>query len=167
MSETENPDEPPEWQGAPLGNYGPHRPYPPEKEAFDVERAPADGRCGYHESEEARFDPEEKRCGESAVYRFLVRYPEDYSWTYSLRCEEHADGPPLDALAVPEASSILWNDAAEAYIVCGSCYEQHKRDQWAGSTENPHQDKLAAALRERIEDGEPCEFCKRAAKRDS
>lgn len=159
----ETPDEPPEWQGARLGTYGPDRPYPPDQEAFDVERAPAPATCGYYPSEEARFDASVRRCRADAVYRFYVRDPETFAWGTTDRCAEHATGPDVEALALPEATTILWIDAAEAYPVCGTCYERHRDDQWTGSTPNPEQDKLAAVLRERIDNGARCAFCRRDA----
>jgi hypothetical protein len=165
MSDSENQasvvEQPPEWQGDPLGAYGPHVPYPEDYEAFDVERADTTARCGHYDSEEDRFDADVRACNADAVYQFKVRDPETFAWTFTLRCEDHADGPDLEALALPRATKILWQDAAEAYVVCGAHYEEHKRDQWAGTTPNPDQDDLREYLRERIENGTPCAFCKR------
>lgn len=158
MARTET--EVPEWQGKPLGSYGPHKPFPEEKEAFDVERA-VEATCGHYDSVEDRFDADVKPCGRDAVWQFKVRDPDTYAWTYSLRCKQHADGPDLEAILLPRAEHILWNDAAEAYAVCGAHYEMHADDQWAGLTPNVDQDQLRDVLRERIEEGSPCAFCKR------
>lgn len=65
----------------------------------------------------------------------------------------------LDKESVATAVCVLWVDAAEAYICCGACYDKYRDDQWSGATQNPHQDRLARGLHERIADGEACEFC--------
>ncbi|WP_229774206.1 hypothetical protein [Halocalculus aciditolerans] len=66
----------------------------------------------------------------------------------------------LDEDELPEATSLLWIDAAEVYCLCSSCYHENRDGAWTGSTQNPNQAELRQKLNERLEEGTPCSFCK-------
>lgn len=66
----------------------------------------------------------------------------------------------LDEDDLPEASRLLWIDAAEVYSVCGGCLYENRDCQWTGFTENPNQDELREAMRDRLDSGVPCTFCR-------
>jgi len=67
----------------------------------------------------------------------------------------------VDEDALPEATTLLWIDAAEVYSLCASCYHENRDGAWTGSTENPNQFELQQQMNERLESGVPCSFCKR------
>jgi len=66
----------------------------------------------------------------------------------------------LDEEELPEATTLLWIDAAEVYSLCGSCYHENRDGAWTGSTQNPNQFELQQKMNERLEEGVPCSFCK-------
>ena len=66
----------------------------------------------------------------------------------------------LDEDDLPEATTLLWIDAAEVYSLCGSCYHENRDGAWTGSTQNPNQFELQQKMNERLEEGVPCSFCK-------
>lgn len=67
----------------------------------------------------------------------------------------------LNEEALPRASRLLWNDAAEVYAVCESCHVDYRDSQWTGTTENLDYWELREIMRERLTEGVPCAFCKR------
>lgn len=66
----------------------------------------------------------------------------------------------IDEEELPEATTLLWIDAAEVYSLCGSCYHENRDGAWTGSTQNPNQFELQQKMNERLEEGVPCSFCK-------
>jgi len=67
----------------------------------------------------------------------------------------------LDEDTLPEASTLLWIDAAEVYSLCSACYHKNRDGAWTGSTQNPNQAELREKMHERLDEGMPCTFCKR------
>lgn len=66
----------------------------------------------------------------------------------------------LDEENLPEATTLLWIDAAEVYSLCSQCYHENSDGAWTGSTQNPNQFELQKKMNERLESGVPCSFCK-------
>lgn len=66
----------------------------------------------------------------------------------------------FDPDSVPEASTLLWIDAAEVYPLCSGCYHENRDGAWTGSTSNPNQGELRQTLQQQIDEGRPCAFCK-------
>ena len=66
----------------------------------------------------------------------------------------------LDEATVTQAQSLLWVDAAEVYALCGSCYAENRDGAWTGSTLNPDYNELQLHMKQRLENGTPCAFCK-------
>ncbi len=62
---------------------------------------------------------------------------------------------------------ILWIDQAEFYVVCASCYDKHKHDQWSGHTVVCRQgdrecwERYKRTVYEQAADTEKCVFCGR------
>lgn len=67
----------------------------------------------------------------------------------------------LDEDTLPEASTLLWIDAAEVYSLCSACYHENRDGAGTGSTQNPNQAELREKMHERLDEGVPCTFCKR------
>jgi len=88
----------------------------------------------------------------------LVKMTKDIERSRALRelAEERVDDDGL-----PEATTLLWVDAAEVYCLCASCYREHRDGAWTGSTQNPNQFELQQQMNERLQSGVPCSFCKR------
>lgn len=53
---------------------------------------------------------------------------------------------------------LLFNDQAEYYAVCQSCYDTYRHMQWAGSTRGPHNWRETAE-KYRLERGLECGWC--------
>ena len=66
----------------------------------------------------------------------------------------------LDEDDVPEATTLLWIDAAEVYPLCAACYHENRDGAWTGSTQNHNHKQLREHMREELENGRPCSFCK-------
>lgn len=100
---------------------------------------------------------EESNLDDEAIEDF-VNMTKDIERSRALRevAEERLDEDEL-----PEATTLLWIDAAEVYSLCGSCYHENRDGAWTGSTQNPNQFELQQKMNERLEEGVPCSFCKR------
>lgn len=99
---------------------------------------------------------EESNLDEDAIEDF-VAWTKDIERSQALRevAEERLDEDDL-----PEATTLLWIDAAEVYSLCASCYHENRDGAWTGSTQNPNQFELQQKMNERLEEGVPCSFCK-------
>ncbi|ELZ96210.1 hypothetical protein [Haloferax sulfurifontis] len=99
---------------------------------------------------------EESNLDEDAIEDF-VNMTKDIERSRALRevAEERLDEDEL-----PEATTLLWIDAAEVYSLCASCYHENRDGAWTGSTQNPNQFELQQKMNERLEKGVPCSFCK-------
>jgi len=100
---------------------------------------------------------EESNLDEDAIQDF-VNMTKDIERSRALRevAEER-----LNEDGLPEATTLLWIDAAEVYSLCASCYHENRNGAWTGSTQNPNQFELQQKMNERLESGVPCSFCKR------
>jgi hypothetical protein len=90
---------------------------------------------------------------------------EDFvAWTKDIKRSEalrEVAEDQLDEDTLPEASTLLWVDAAEVYSLCSACYHENRDGAGTGSTQNPNQAELRETMHERLEEGVPCTFCKR------
>lgn len=105
---------------------------------------------------------EESNLDDDSIEDF-VEWTKDIERSEALReiAEEQLDEDEL-----PEATTLLWIDAAEVYCLCSSCYYENREGAWTGSTQNPNRAELQQKMNERLEEGVPCTFCKRDRVKD-